>query len=138
MLIGHGRRVPPPTRKVKSVVGDNFNFNAVAVIEIKNVVPARSRFGVWFRPPGKDAFPGSIKVIEDRRPMVDPTNLDVTFVIWCGRFGEGKRRNTGVVRAEMNGLGGFHPGARLWVRNDHVDVFQSCLRHCFGSFRCNV
>lgn len=70
--------------------------------------------------------------------MVDPTNLDVTFVIWCGRFGEGKRRNTGVVRAEMNGLGGFHPGARLWVRNDHVDVFQSCLRHCFGSFRCNV
>jgi len=39
MLIGHGRRVPPPTRKVKSVVGDNFNFNAVTVIEIKKRRP---------------------------------------------------------------------------------------------------
>jgi hypothetical protein len=71
--------------------------------------------------------------------MVDPTNFDVTFVIRCGRFGEGEQRNTGVVRAEINGLTGFHPGARpsdfparhaaqpcggrLWVRNDHVDEF---------------
>lgn len=92
-----------------------------------------------FDPPGNDASLGSIKVIDDHGSMVDPANLDVTFVILCGRFGEGEQRNTGVVCADLNGLIGFHPGAhpvdfsarhaaqpcggRLWVRNDHVDVF---------------